>query len=150
MAELQDLLVNRGELDKQLLAEVLFPFIGIDPDRQEIVPREGWSNLKPEGRILVVLLAQKAMCAMSEVGLDVEGLTSKELERSTGLKGGTLRPTLTRMKDKGLVMQEERKRYCIPLTGILAAKAAIAGGSNGQGKTARRTTRRRRTGKRSI
>ena len=125
MAELKDLLVNRGELDEQLLTEVLLPLVGIDPSTMEVVPREGWRKLKPEGKILTVLLARKAMCAMSEIALEVEGLASKDLQKATGVKGGTLRPTLTRMKDKGLIMQDSRKLYSVPVTAVLTAKEVL-------------------------
>ena len=131
MPELEELLVNREELDRQLLAEVLLPFVGIDPARKEIVPKEAWSGLNAEGKILIVLLTRKAMYAMPEVGIGVEGLASKEVEVATGVKGGTLRPTLTRMKKKGLISQDGQKRYYIPGTSVLAVKSAVRGGSNG-------------------
>ena len=125
MAELKDLLVDRGKLDEELLAEVLLPLAGIDPGTQEIVPREGWKNLTPEGKILVVLLGRKAMCAMTEIDLDVESLAAKDVEKATGLKGGTLRPTLTRMKGKGLITQDKQKRYAVPVTAVLSAKEVL-------------------------
>lgn len=133
MADLKDLIVNRQELDQQLLAEVLMPYVGIDPDRQEVVPKEGWRNLRPASRVLIVLLARKAMCAMPEVALEDEGMSSKALEEATGVRGGTLRPTLSRLKNKTLVAQDGQRRYYVPTHAVLAARAAIAGGAGNEG-----------------
>ena len=140
MPELSDLLVDRGQLDQELLANTLGPFVGIDGNRHEIVPGEGWTSLGGPGLVIAVLLGRKAMMTL-ELGVEVEGLPTKELEESTGLKGNTIRPTLSRLKDQGLVRQDAQGRYYIPTASVPRACEVITGGSNGQSGSRRRTSR---------
>lgn len=125
MAELKDLLVNRAELDRQLLAELLAPYIGIDAERREVVPMARWGDLSPEGKTLVFLLARKAMCALPEVDLNVEAAPPKEIEAGTGVKGGTLRPKLGKMMAQGILRQDAAKGYFIPTHAVHRAKQII-------------------------
>ena len=125
MAELRDLLVDRAELDQQLLAEVLAPFVGIDGQRAEVVPGEGWTRLAPDAKILVFLLARKAMVALPEVDVSVEGAAPKEIERDAGIKGGTLRPKLVRLRKEGLLAQDDDGRYFVPTHAVHRAKSLI-------------------------
>ncbi len=145
MSELEELLIDRAELDKNLLAEVLLPYIGIDAGRREIVPREGWRRLSGEAKILVFLLGRKAMVAMNAI--DMEGALPQEIERRTGVKGGTLRPKLRSMRSDGLLAQEG-SNYFVPTHALHRAKDLILGGV--QSDEARRVAtpagRRRRAG----
>jgi hypothetical protein len=131
VAELKDLLVDRSKLDEALLAGLLGPYIGIDPERREVVPMEGWTRLGLEGKILTYLLARKAMHSMSEVGLEIEAAAAKEIETATGVKGGTLRPKLIRMKGDGLLTQDGERRYFIPTHAVIRIQPLIEGSSNG-------------------
>jgi hypothetical protein len=125
MAELKDLLVNRARMDEALLAELLSPFLGIDAERMEVVPMEGWVRLSIEGRVLAYLLARKAMASMEEVRLEVEAASPKDIEAATGVKGGTLRPKLVRMKASGLVSQDNARRYFVPTHAVVRIKPII-------------------------
>lgn len=128
MADLQDLLVDREELDRKLLAEILRPYVGIDAVRQEIVPKEDWRGLNSEAKALVFLLARRAMVAMPEVPLEVEGALPREITAETGVKGGTLRPKLRAMAREGLLSQDSSGRYLVPTYAVLRAKKVILGG----------------------
>lgn len=152
MAELEDLLVDRAKLDRKLLTEVLAPFIGIDAEAKEVVPQSGWGRLGPDAKILVYLLARKAMRAMKSVGLEVEAAAAKEIEAATGVKGGTLRPKLIKMKTDGMLAQDKSKRYFVPTHAVLRAKEEIEGGirNNGQRGDSARPTRGRRARRRSA
>jgi len=125
MAELKDLLVDRAQLDQELLAEVLLPFVGIDARTAQIVPVEGWMKLSPEAKILVFLLARKAMMALPEVDISVEGAAPKEIENDAGIKGGTLRPKLVRLRAEGVLSQDAEGRYFVPTHAVLRAKNLI-------------------------
>jgi hypothetical protein len=125
VAELKDLLVDRAQLDQKLLAEVLVPFVGIDPRTAEIVPMEGWMKLSPDAKILVFLLARKAMAAMPEVEIAAEGAAPKEIERDAGVKGGTLRPKLVRLKKEGILAQDPEGRYFVPTHAVGRARNLI-------------------------
>ena len=129
MARLEDLLVSRAELDESLLTEVLAAYVGIDAETREVVPQPGWTRLGPDAKILVYLLARKAMQAMESVDLEVEGAAPKEISESTGVKGGTLRPKLVKMKGEGVLTQDGAKRYSVATHAVLRAKEIIMKGS---------------------
>lgn len=128
MPELSELLIDRAQLDEELLTTTLLPLVGIDKERLEVVPREGWPSLTPRQMLVTVLLARKAMCSMAEVDLDVEGLSSKDLESATALKGGTVRSSLFRLKDKTVIAQDAKGLYYVPTPAVPRAVETIAGG----------------------
>jgi hypothetical protein len=143
MAKLEDLLVDRAELDRALLADVLLPYVGIDSQRQEIVPRDGWADLGAEARILLFLLGRKALSALGSLVPEEEGALPREVEAGTGVRGNTLRPTLTKLRKEGLIRQDSRKRYLVPAYGVESAKNRISGGgANGSGSDAKSIRRR--------
>lgn len=145
MPELEDLLVDRAELDRKLLAEVLVGFVGIDGGRKEIVTRPGWEKLGVEQKVLVLLLARKAMAAMPEVGLETEGMSPKDIEAATGVRGGTLRPALSGMRKQSRLAQDKAKRYYVPTHAVNAVCSVITGDGreNGQRSHAKRPGRSR-------
>ena len=147
MADLEDLLVDGAELDRALLSELLAAYVGIDAAATGIVPKQGWAGLGPDAKVLVYLLARKAMVALDAVDLEIEGALPKEIEESTGVKGGTLRPKLAGMKNEGVLAQDGAKRYFVPTHAVLRAKAKIertrvSGSGESDGTPARQRQRR--------
>ena len=153
MADLEDLLVDAAQLDRALLSELLGAYVGIDAAAAGVVPKEGWARLNSDLKILVYLLARKAMVALDAVDLEVEGALPKVIEEHTGVKGGTLRPKLVRMKGEGLLSQDEGKGYFVPTHAVLRVKEQIEtarsgnGAEKGDGSPARKRSRRQNTGK---
>ena len=127
MPVLSDLLVDRARLDEELLVTTLRNLVGIDKETLEIVPGERWSSLNSQQLVVAVLLTRKAMYAMPEVEVESEGLSSSELEVATGLKGGTIRSALKRLKDKTVVAQDPKGRYYVPTPAVPRAVETITG-----------------------
>lgn len=151
MAELKDLLVDKEELDKGLLADLLLPFVGIDIHSGQMVPKEGWEKLNVDQKILVNALTRKAAMSMPEVDLVREAAAAKEIEAATGIKGGTLRPRLVALKDIGLLRQDKDRNYFAPTPAVLQIGKIIGGGVSENGaRTSKRTPpKRRATSRRS-
>ena len=148
MSDLEDLLVDRAELDRALLSALLGAYVGIDAATGGIVPKEDWIRLGPDAKVLVYLLARKAMVALEAVELQDEGALPKEIELRTGVKGGTLRPKLVRMKSEGILAQDDAKCYFVPTHAILRAKEAIEKARSADPSSTRegRSPRRRKRG----
>jgi hypothetical protein len=126
MAELTDLIVNGEELDKKLVAEILAPYVRLDKDKHTIRPTEGWTQLSEEQKILVYLLARKAMVALS-FDLAAEGATASEVVQDTGVKKGTAHPALRKLLvDDRLLEQSEHKRYSVPNYAIPRIKSMLS------------------------
>lgn len=126
MAELEELVVSGEELDKKLVAEILAPYVRLDKDKCTIRPTEGWMQLSEEEKILVYLLARKAMIALN-FELTVEGATPTEVVQATGVKKGTAHPALRRLLDNRFLEQSEDGRYSVPNYAIPRIKSMLSG-----------------------
>lgn len=103
---LAKLFVDAQALDKELLANTLYPFARIYEDHGKLqvgFTKEG-DALTVRERLLIFFLARKALHL--EKGAD-EAITPKDLEAETGISGGTIRPILKQLKDERLVVQVE-------------------------------------------
>ena len=69
--ELEDLLVDGKEIDKKLVADLLSPYVKIDKNTYEIRPLGDWNDANANIKILIYLLARKAMIALG-LNLDEE------------------------------------------------------------------------------
>lgn len=125
MAELEDLIVSGDELDKKLVAEILDPYVRLDKDKCTIRPTEGWMRLSEEQKILVYLLARKAMVALS-FDLTIEGATASEVVQDTGVKKGTAHPALRKLLGDRLLEQSEHSRYFVPNYAIPRIKSMLS------------------------
>jgi hypothetical protein len=114
MPGLEDLLVDRVQLNEELLRSLLLPYVGIDGERQEIVPKATWVSLSAEQKILILLLARKAMSVLPSIALQNEGASPKEIEGATGVPGGTLRPKLRNLKGLKVLAQDKDGGYFVP------------------------------------
>ena len=119
MAELEDLVISGEELDKKLVAEILAPYVKLDKDKCGIRPTEGWVTLSEEQKILIYLLARKAMLALN-FELTVKGVTAGEVVQETGVKKGTAHPALRKLllADRFLEQSQDGRysvtNYAIP------------------------------------
>lgn len=124
MAELEDLIVSGTELDKKLVAEILAPYVQLDKDKCTIRPTEGWTRLSNDQKLLIYLLARKAMVALG-FDLGTEGATASEVIADTGVKSGTAHPALRKLLGNRLIDQSQDKRYFIPSYAIAQIKSLL-------------------------
>jgi len=123
--ELESLLVSGKEVDKKLVAEMLSPYVRIDRETCDIRPLSSWDDLKAYKKILLSLLARKAMIALG-LNLPEENASPTEIMLSTGLKQGTINPTLRRLLGDGVVGQTKERKYYIPNFAIEKVKAIVS------------------------
>jgi len=125
MTELEDLVVSGEELDKKLAAEILVTYVRLDKDKRGIRPTEGWIGLSEEQKILVYLLARKAMLALN-FDLTAEGATAGEVVQDTGVKKGTAHPALRKLLGNRFLEQSEKGRYSVPNYAIPQIKSILS------------------------
>jgi DNA-binding transcriptional ArsR family regulator len=111
--ELESLLVSGKEVDRKLVTEILSPYLRIDKETSDIRPLSSWDNLQAYKKILIYLVARKAMIALG-LNLHEENASATEIMHGTGLKQGTVNPTLRRLSDDGIVSQTKDRKYYIP------------------------------------
>jgi len=110
---LEALVVGKKKLDRELVASILSPYLRLDKDACNILPLEAWLGLGTDLKILVYLLARKAMVLLG-FGLEAEGTTASEVARDTHLKLGTVNPVLRRMRAEGILERAKDRRYFVP------------------------------------
>ena len=123
--ELESLLVSGKEVNKKLVAEMLSPYLRIDRETCDIRPLRSWDDLKAYKKILLYLLARKAMIALG-LNLPEENASPTEINISTGLKQGTVNPTLRRLFEDGVVAQTKERKYYIPNYAIEKVKSIVS------------------------
>jgi hypothetical protein len=109
---LDRLVVDEGDINRDLLADVLADKVVVDPKAGTFAfkhrVREQLGNMNI---VLTALLAQKVLALL---GADVnERLQPIDLETKTGIRGGTLRPILKRLADSRTV-RRETDGYFVP------------------------------------
>jgi len=125
--ELESLLVSGKEMDKKLVAEILEPYLRIDKETCDIRPLSSWNDLKAKIRILLYLIARKAMVALG-LPLAEERASATEIMQKTGMRKGTVNPALrSLLEDDRLLEQSEDKKYQVPNYAMEKVKGMISG-----------------------
>jgi hypothetical protein len=122
MARLEDLIVDASELDRELVADVLSPYVRLDRASETTYPLPAWDELKNDYKVVVLLVARKAMVALDWTS--EEALSPVEISRRSGIPGGSVRPALQRLVGRRLVV-EESGRYRVPNWAINQIKSAL-------------------------
>jgi DNA-binding transcriptional ArsR family regulator len=122
--ELESLLVSGKELDKKLVAEILEPHLRIDKETCDIRPLSSWDSLKANIKIVLYLIARKAMVAL-DLPLPEERASATEIMQKTGLKKGTVNPALRKLFEDRIIAQSEDRKYFVPNYALGKAKAMI-------------------------
>jgi hypothetical protein len=123
MAVLEELVVDSRELDRELVATFLLPYLRIDRATAGIIPMAGWAEVPNEARVLLFLVARKAMRALGF--RDLDGASPLEIERATGIPGGSVRPALKRLLKARLVERDIAAGYIVPNHAILRARGYV-------------------------
>ncbi len=113
MVALEDLVVDGRELDRELVGTLLHPYLRIDRASGEVIPLPAWDAMPTEARVLLYLLARRAMRALDlPVGRDAA--SPVEIERATGIPGGSVRPALKRLLKARAVAKQDGIGYIVP------------------------------------
>lgn len=128
--ELEDLVINGRELDRKLVADVLSPYVRLDNDVCSIRPLASWNQLNASEKVLLYLIARKGMKALG-FDLGEEGATPNEVVRETGLKKGTVHPTLRKLRTDRMVDQANDRRYRVPNHAIEQIKDMLSRNEKG-------------------
>lgn len=114
---LDKLIEDGNTLDLALLAGIVYPRARLSVDRGVYSIRftEEGDNLNAREKILTYLLARKALSLKDLERQTNESASPSEIEKATGIAGGTLRPNLRKLADERLLAQEEKGgRYYVP------------------------------------
>jgi hypothetical protein len=106
---LEGLLVDADEVNLDLLASGLRPYVAIDSKTGALHFRPDYSSLQARNKVLVCLLGQKASALLGKTESEVS--TPKAVEVATGLPGGTVRGKLLELKNARLITADGPGKY---------------------------------------
>jgi hypothetical protein len=124
MAALEELVVDARDVDRELVADVLKPYLRIDRATCAILPQAGWGEVPNEARVLLYLVARKAMRALN-LPISDEAASPLDIERATGIPGGSVRPALKRLLKARLVERQIGAGYIVPNYATLRARTYV-------------------------
>ncbi len=113
MVVLEDLVIDAREIDRELVGTLLRPYLRIDRASGEVIPLPAWDAVPNEARVLLYLLARRAVRALG-LPLDRDGASPAEIERATGIPGGSVRPALKRLLQARAVAKLDGIGYIVP------------------------------------
>jgi hypothetical protein len=111
--DLEALVIGEKKLDRKLVADILSPYVRLDRDTRNISPMEAWLGLGTDLKILVYLVARKAMMLL-RFGLEAERATANEIADDTNLKLDAVNRLLRNMYAEGLLERSKGRRYFVP------------------------------------
>lgn len=109
-------LIQDEELDRDLLLDVLRPFVRFDKEGN-IIYKSAFNSQKSKNKILIYLLARKAM---NDLGLDESEEESPDvISEDTGVNYNTARSALSRMDKEGVVRKSRSgSAYTVPNSAV--------------------------------
>lgn len=135
---LKDLVADRSKLTEAAIEEIVRDYIRYDPGTYDVVLTPAGLALSNDAKVLVILVA---IAGWQYVVDEIRPVDTKPaaLEQMTGIAGGTLRPTLKKLKDARLVVSSS-DGYAIRVANLDAIGRVIAG-EKGVAKSARRRSK---------
>jgi len=118
---LEELYVNKNEVDRQLLANLLMDYIGIDEDTLNPVFKPQYKKLKEKQKILIYLLYRVALVTLGKIEENQIGQTPKEIAKATGINYNSVRGYLSQLNSL-LDKRKDKEGYYIPFYNISAIK----------------------------
>ena len=125
MDELENLVVSGVEMDRKIVAEILAPYVRLERETCGVRPNEKWDGLTNEEKIMVYLLARKAMVALG-FPVENEEAVASEVIKKTGIRAGSGYPALRSLLQQRLIEQVgKRGGYLVPNYALESVKAAL-------------------------
>ncbi len=120
---LERLLADESDLNRNMLSEVLAPFVKIGKESGTPIFTAKYSDLANDGKIIVYLLSKKAAVALGVTKED-EKATPKEISQATGVPYDSVKPTVSHLA-REQILTREAGRYFFPNHLLLRAKELI-------------------------
>jgi hypothetical protein len=102
---LKALVIKEADLTEDLIEKVVSPYCRYT-ENGKIIPNQNFSKLSVKKKILVYLVAKSGLPFVLENDQVAISADNKELEFFTNIKGNTLRPRLSELREDGYVITE--------------------------------------------
>lgn len=126
---LENLLVDEQDISEEILHDLLTRYIQIGKQSGNLVPKQPFHDLTAKQKTVVVLLSQHARDKLDMV--ESEWMSPTEISQQSGVKKGTIYPTVRELDNEGLV-EDDDGSYRIPAHGLEKARKYIGGGEKNE------------------
>jgi hypothetical protein len=123
---LEQLFIRTEQVEQEqriLLAKLILPYAGINPDTGEVYFKPIIDELNAKQKILIYMLCRLALSALPNTAFS-NIITPKEIERETSLPGGTVRPRIGQLVEEKLVIKTG-DGYSIPAAFLHRIETAL-------------------------
>lgn len=117
---LKDLTIDKSKATEEIIESIIKPYIRYDVNSKSIFFLPKSTELNNAKQILIYLVALKGWKFVTKESISWE-ISPSKLEEITGIKGGTLRPTLKNLKDTKMIVVNKGE-YSIPDYNIIKVK----------------------------
>lgn len=124
---LENLLVDEQKIGEEILHDLLSDYIRIGKQSGDLIPQEEFDQLAAKQKVIIVLLTQRARHELEMV--KTEWLTPKEISQQSGVKQGTVHPTVRELNNESLIESGDGS-YRIPSHSIRQAREFVDGSEN--------------------
>lgn len=112
---LENLLVDEKDIGEAILHDTLSEYIQIGKRSGDLIPQQPFHQLTAKGKTVIVLLSQRARKELDMV--ESEWLSPTSISAQSGVKKGTIYPTVRELRSEGIVEDNDGK-YRIPTHSI--------------------------------
>jgi hypothetical protein len=121
---LKNLVASKAELAEADIEGIVSEYIRYDADEKEVTLTPAGAALPIRAKVLVYLVALQGWPFVLQEQVPTDA-TPAEIGDHLGMAGGSVRPTLTYLRDKHLVVAKGR-RYAVRASNLRAAEAELA------------------------
>ena len=115
------LVIDAADVAREELAQVLEPYVRLTREG-ELVLQPDFEHLAARERLIAALLAFRAGQLLEL--RSAPGASPQDIERLTGMAGGTVRPTLSQLLRQRIVAREQGQ-YLIPAHSVRRAAGVL-------------------------
>lgn len=126
---LENLLVDEQEISEEILHDLLTRYIRIGKESGDLIPQGPFRDLTAKQKTIIVLLSQRARHELEMV--ETEWMSPTDISEQSGIKKGTVYPTVREINNEGLVEDDDGK-YRIPAHGLDKARDYVHEGENNE------------------
>jgi len=98
---LDDIFVDGDQMDRELIASILEPYMAIDSEDGELYPKEAYGDLNSKSQIQIVLAAERAKTLHGLA--DSASLGPSAISDLGGINENTVKPAVRDLADDGQI-----------------------------------------------
>ena len=136
---LKDLVASKATLGEAVIEAIVSEYVRYDVDEKEVALTAAGGALPVRAKILVYLVALQGWPFLVQDAVPTDA-TPADIGKHLGMAGGSVRPTLTDLRDKRLLVAKNG-RYSVRASSLTAVEAELAAAGT-KGRPAGRSTSR--------